>query len=166
MSRAIERQRHIIDFTLSSLLRRKGKNGALLAVYTLIVFLLASIMFFTYALKREAELVLRDTPEIVVQRTLTGRNQPVPVTYADKIRGIRGVISARPRLWGYYYDANFLANYTLVVPRENPPPPGTIVIGSGISRMREAYPGDTMGFTGFDGAPLGFTVASVISPES
>ena len=29
MSRGIERQRHIIDFTLASLLRRKGKNGAL-----------------------------------------------------------------------------------------------------------------------------------------
>ncbi len=166
MANAIERQRHIMDFTLSSLLRRKGKNGALLAVYTLIVFLLASVLFFTHALRQEAALVLRDSPEIIVQRTLTGRYAPIPVAYGDRIRGIRGVISVRPRLWGYYYDANFLANYTLVVPGDNPPKQGTIGIGAGISRMREAFEGDTVGFTGFDGKPRSFTIGSILSDES
>ncbi|MBS1125907.1 MAG: hypothetical protein H6Q98_845, partial [Nitrospirae bacterium] len=47
----IEKQRNVIDFTLSSLARRKGKNIALLLVYTLLVFLLASVMFFTHALR-------------------------------------------------------------------------------------------------------------------
>ncbi len=166
MANVIERQRHIIDFTLSSLLRRKGKNGALLAVYTLIIFILASVLFFSHALRSEAGLVLRDTPEIIVQRIMTGRYQPVPLSYAGKIGDIRGVISVRPRLWGYYYDANFLANYTLVVPGENPPEPGTIDIGSGISKLREAYPGDTIGFTGFDGKPRDYVIRKVISDES
>src|SRR6266568_2271647 len=134
MRDALERQRHIVDFTIASLLRRKGKNGALLLVYTLIIFILASVLFFTHALKREAAAVLKDTPEIIVQRTLTGRYQPIPLSYAEKIREIRGVISVRPRLWGYYYDGNFLANYTLVIPEESPPPAGSIIIGSGISR--------------------------------
>ncbi len=166
MSRAIERQRHIIDFTLSSLLRRKGKNGALLAAYALIVFLLGSVLFFTHALRQEAGLVLRDSPEIIVQRSLTGRYAPIPLAYADRLRDIRGVVSVHPRLWGYYYDANFLANYTLVVPAEGPPRPGTIVIGSGISKVREAFEGDTFGFTGFDGKPRNFTVGSIISDDS
>jgi hypothetical protein len=166
MANVIERQRHIIDFTLSSLLRRKGKNGALLAVYTLIIFILASVLFFAHALRSEAGLALRDTPEIIVQRTMTGRYQPVPLAYAGTIGDIRGVISVRPRLWGYYYDANFLANYTLVVPGENPPEPGTIDIGSGISKLREAYPGDTIGFTGSDGKPRDYVIRKVISPES
>ena len=43
----IEKQRSILDFTLSSLLRRKGKNISLFVVYTLVVFILASAMFFT-----------------------------------------------------------------------------------------------------------------------
>ena len=77
----IEHHRHILDFTLSSLLRRKGKNGALLSVYTLIVFILASVLFFTHALKREAALVLNEAPEIIVQRTLTGRYQPIPIAW-------------------------------------------------------------------------------------
>lgn len=166
MPGAIERQLHIIDFTVSSLLRRKGKNGALLTVYTLIVFILASVMFFTHAVKREAALVLRESPEIIVQHTLTGRYQPIPISYVESIGEIRGVISARPRLWGYYYDANFLANYTLVVPADQQPEAGTIDIGSGISRVREAFRGDTIGFTGHDGKPFAFVVNRVMEEES
>jgi len=119
MAGSLERQRYIIDFTIASLLRRKGKNGALLLVYILIVFLLSSVLFFTHALKQEAAQVLKDGPEIIVQRTFTGRYQAIPISYADKISDIRGVVTVRPRLWGYYYDGNFLANYTLVVPEES-----------------------------------------------
>jgi ABC-type lipoprotein release transport system permease subunit len=166
MANIIERQRHIIDFTIASLLRRKGKNGSLLLVYTLMIFLLASVLFFTHALKHEAAAVLQNSPEIIVQRTLTGRYQPIPIAYADKIREIRGVISVRPRLWGYYYDGGFLANYTLMVPADNPPAAGEIAIGSGISRVREAFEGDTVGFTGYDGKPQSFRIAGVLPEES
>lgn len=166
MAGSIERQRHILDFTLASLLRRKGKNGALLSVYTLIIFILSSVLFFTHALHREAETVLQGTPEIIVQRTLTGRYQTIPLSYADTVRGIRGVGSVEPRLWGYHYDGNTLANYTIVVPGENAPPHGSIDIGSGIARVRSANEKDIMGFTGFDGKPHAFSIRSVISAES
>lgn len=166
MANIIERQRHIIDFTIASLLRRKGKNGSLLLIYTLMIFLLASVLFFIHALKREAAAVLQNSPEIIVQRTLTGRYQPIPIAYADKIREIRGVISVRPRLWGYYYDGSFLANYTLMAPADNPPAAGEIVIGSGISKMREAFEGDTIGFTGYDGKPQSFRIAGVLPEET
>ena len=153
MAHVIEHHRHILDFTLSSLLRRKGKNGALLLVYTMIVFILASVLFFSHALKHEAALVLSEAPEIIVQRTLTGRYQPIPVAWSERIRTVNGVASVRPRLWGYQYDPVFRANYTLTVPAENPPEPGTIDIGSGISRLRAAYPGDIISFSGHDGLP-------------
>jgi FtsX-like permease family len=166
MRDALERQLHILDFTIASILRRKGKNSSLLAVYTLIIFILASVIFFTHAIKREANEILKDTPEIIVQRTLTGRYQPIPLAYADKIRGIQGVISIQPRLWGYYYDVNFLANYTLVVPRETPPEPGSIDIGAGISKIREANPGDIIGFKGYDGKPRSFTIRKILTEES
>lgn len=163
---SVERQRHILDFTLASLGRRAGKNASLLLVYTGIVFVLASVILFTDALKRQAALVLKDAPEIIVQRSLTGRYQTIPLSYAEKIRGIRGVASVRPRLWGYYYDSASRANYTLVVPGEGGPEPGSVVIGTGISRLRKAYPGDTLGFDGFDGTAQSFRVKSVLHPES
>ncbi len=112
----IEKQRHIIDFTISSLLRRKVKNFGLLALYTLIVFILASTMFFTYSIKKEAKLILQGSPEIVVQKIVAGRHDLFPVAYMDGIKAIRGVADVESRLWGYYYDSLVQANYTLLTP--------------------------------------------------
>ena len=72
------KQRYLIDFTLSSLLRRTGKNLGLLLVYTLIVFLLASVMLFTHALRSEARQVLEGSPEIILQRMVAGRHDLIP----------------------------------------------------------------------------------------
>ena len=166
MAKWIEKYRSILDFTLSSLVRRKGKNLSLFVVYALVVFMLGSAMFMTEAMKREASLVLNDAPEMVVQRLLQGRYDPIPVGYLDKIRKIRGVISAEARLWGYIYDATVGANYTLMVPRNVTLPPETIVIGNGISRTRMIYRGDMMSFNLHNGSFRVFTVDDVISPES
>lgn len=156
----------MLDYTLSSLLRRKWKNGALLLVYILVVFLPASVLFFSRALGREAALVLEEAPEIIVQRMVAGRFQPIPLSYADPIRRLRGVVSVRPRLWGYHYDAAFRANYTLMVPPEAPPERGDIRIGSGISRTRGAQRGDIIAFPGYDGEPYSFTVQEVFDHRS
>jgi len=115
----IEKQRYIIDFTISSLLRRKVKNFGLLALYTLIVFILASTMFFTYSIKKEASLILKGAPEIVVQKIVAGRHDLFPVSYIDTIKNIRGVAAVESRLWGYYYDSLVSANYTLLTPPGN-----------------------------------------------
>ena len=45
-------------------------------------------------------------------------------------------------------------------------PPGSIALGSGISRMRRAYQGDTISFTGADGKARNFTIARILPEES
>ncbi|MGA2151161.1 MAG: ABC transporter permease, partial [Geobacteraceae bacterium] len=146
MNSSLERHRNIVDFALSSLLRRKGKNISLLAVYTLIVFVIASIIFFIQALKREAALVLQDAPDIVVQRLVAGRHDLIPVVYGERIASIRGVSRVQPRLWGYYYDAAVGANYTLMVMDDQPPAEESAIIGSGVARTRRLAEGDMMTF--------------------
>jgi hypothetical protein len=116
----IEKQRYIIDFTLSSLLRRKVKNMGLWVLYMLVVFLLASVMFYTHAIKKEAVNILRHSPEIMVQRMIAGRHDLFPLRYLDTLKAIRGVEGVSTRLWGYYYDGSSGANYTLLVPPEQP----------------------------------------------
>lgn len=162
----IEKQRNIIDFTLSALSRRKGKNLALMLVYILLVFLLASVMFFTHALKKEASLLLENAPEIVVQRMAAGRHDLIPRSYLDKLASIRGVSGARGRLWGYYYEPVTSANYTLLVPGDLAPNPGSIVIGRGIADSRLAGTEDVLAFRAYDGTILPFTVQDTLSPES
>src|SRR5512136_383043 len=104
MNKWIERQRNIVDFTLSSLGRRKGKNILLIVVYTTVVLFLASVIFFTNSLKKEASIVLSDSPEMIVQHMMVGRHDPIPLKYVDTIKNISGITEVRPRLWGYYYD--------------------------------------------------------------
>ena len=166
MASWIEKQKSILEFTLSSLLRRKGKNISLLLVYTLVVFVLGSAMFFTQAMKREAALILKDAPEMVVQRLLQGRYDPIPIDYLEKIRKIRGVTSAEARLWGYLYDPVVGANYTLMVPRNITLPREKIIIGNGISRSRMIFRQDMMAFRASNGAIRTFTVQEVLSPQS
>lgn len=166
MEKWIERQRNIIDFTLSSLLRKKGKNISLLCVYTLVVLMLASVMFFVHSIKKEASMILKDAPEMVVQRMIAGRHELIPVRYIEKIRDIRGVISVKGRLWGYYYDPIVGANYTLMVPDHSDVRTGTIIIGRGISRVRLAFQGDTLEFRSHDGKIITLEVKKILSPES
>jgi ABC-type lipoprotein release transport system permease subunit len=169
---SLEKQRHIIDFTLSSLWRRKGKNLSLVMVYTFVIFLLASVMFFAHAIKKEAGLILRDAPEIMVQRLVAGRQSFIPESYIDSIKQIRGVQSVTPRLWGYYYDGQSGANYTLMVNPDLKDRPGQIVIGKGVTRRREATEehiirkNDSIPFKSYDGSYLMLTVQGILPATS
>ena len=166
MGKWIERQRNILDFTLSSLLRRKRKNVALISVYTVVVFFLASVVFFTHSIRKEASIILKASPEMIIQRLVAGRHDLIPISYIDKIREIRGVSSVKARLWGYYYDLIVGANYTLIVPEDGQLNTGKITIGEGISRTRLVSEGDTMEFRTYDGVVIDLEIKNRISSQS
>jgi ABC-type lipoprotein release transport system permease subunit len=166
MNNAIERHKNILELSLSSLLRRKTKNLSLLVIYTLIVFAIASLLFFLSALKREAAFVLKDAPDMVVQRMVAGRQDLVPTSYGEKIGSLRGVRDARPRLWGYYYDAATGANYTVTTASGPSTASGTITIGSGISRTRQVFEGDLIALQSYTRVPLLLEIKQVLPYES
>jgi ABC-type lipoprotein release transport system permease subunit len=166
MRKWIERQRNILDFTLSSLLRKKRKNIALLFVYTLVVFFLASVVFFTHSIRKEASIILKASPEMIIQRLVAGRHELIPVSYIERIKDLRGVSSVKGRLWGYYYDPVIGANYTLVVSGDSQLSPGNIAMGEGISRTRLVFEGDTMEFRTYDGALIELEIKNRISSQS
>ncbi len=164
--RLIEKHRNILDFTLSSLLRRKGKNLALVLVYTFVVFLIASVTFFTHSIKREASLVLHDAPEMMVQRLVAGRHDLIPVSYMDSIKEIKGVQSVKARLWGYYFDPTNGANYTLVVNPAVHNTSGVIIVGRGVARSVLSKETGTIPFKTYGGSYLFLRIKEVLSSES
>ena len=166
MNALVTRHRNIIDFALSSLLRRKGKNISLLAVYTLIVVSIASTMFFINALKREAAAVLKDAPDMVVQKMVAGRHDLIPVSRGEVLGGISGVRSVTPRLWGYYYDTVNRANYTVIAPDGGQPAPGAIYIGSAVARLTQFAEADRMPLRTYRGQSLVLRVARVLPVEA
>ncbi len=161
MKTVVERHLNILDFTLASLLRRKGKNLSLLTIYLLVIFMLASLVFFVTALKREASLILEDAPDMVVQRLMAGRQDLVPSLYADSIASIRGVSEVRPRLWGYYFDVNG-ANYTIMANDDPSAEPESAMIGSAIARSRNMVVGDLMPLVSYDKVPLLLQIKSIL----
>jgi ABC-type lipoprotein release transport system permease subunit len=159
MTRWIERQRYFLDFTLSSLWRRKGRNLSLLIVYTLVVFMVASVIFFTNALRRQALSILEGSPEMIVQRHVGGRHEMIPVSYVEEIRKIRGAASAQPRLWGYYYHPASRSNYTIMAPEEFPFSVDEVKIGDGVLRTWGTAKGNDLYFKEYNGEPLVLKIA-------
>ncbi len=166
MKRAVERHLNILEFTLASLLRRRAKNLSLLAMYLLVIFMLASLVFFVTAMKREAAVILSDAPDMVVQRLVAGRQDLVPSGYASEIGRIRGVTAVQPRLWGYYYDALNGANYTIMGSDDSAAEPERASIGSGVAKARNLVVGDLLPLTSYDKAPLLLEIGSIFPSGS
>lgn len=166
MSAPLQRQRYLLDYTLAAMARRPGKQLALLLVYLLVVFLLASVLLFTQSLRREAALVLADSPELILQRLVAGRHDPIPAAYLDEARGIRGVSGVHGRLWGYFYDPAVRANYTLMVPQDRDMAAGEIIIGAGIARTRGLGVGDWLSLRSSAGEPTSLRIADLLEHEA
>ncbi len=166
MRAPLQRYRNILDFALSSLLRRKGRNLALLGVYTLVVFVLASLIFFVQALKREARELLVQAPDMVVQRMVAGRHDPIPVAQAEAIRVIRGVEEVQPRLWGYYYDPVYGGNLTVMATDDRTLAADAVWIGQGVARSMRVQEGDLISLRSYAGLPSLFAVQKVLPGDS
>lgn len=112
--KGLEKQFNILDFSLSSLWRRKLKNLGIMLVFALVIFLLGSFQMLTGALTNSAEAVLGNTPEITIQKMSAGRQEAIPLVYIEKLRSIYGIRAIIPRVWGYYFDESNLANFTIM----------------------------------------------------
>lgn len=145
----LKKQINIIEFAISSLVRRRYKSAAILFAYVLIVALIASVLFTTHSLRVESAAILQSTPDLVVQRLSGGRHELIPLAYGEEIKSILGVSKLSPRYWGYYYDALAQANYTLIGAGEGPPELRLLegklptsaeecAIGSGVAALRGA----------------------------
>ncbi len=165
----LRRQRALADYTLSALGRRKGKNISLVVIYALIVFLVASIMMFSSGMRREADLVLSEAPELIVQQLTLGRHELIAGGEVEKLAAIRGVTAAKGRLWGYYYDRLNGANYTVMVP-DDPTiklEQGQAILGEAIPRSRGlSWEGAPLFLSRFEGDLVKFDVVDTLSHDS
>ena len=166
MNAWIERQRGLVDTTVANLGRRRGRNLGLFLAYTLLVFLLASVVLYGDGLRREARLLLADAPELVVQRLTAGRHDLMPSAWLEEIRGLRGVGAVTGRLWGYHFDAAIGANLTLQVPLAEAPASGKTRIGAALARARGLAAGDVLSLRDHAGNPFALSVEALLDSRS
>ena len=169
MTAWLNRQRSLADYTLAALGRRRGRNFALVALYALVVFAVASAMLFSAALRREAEVVLADAPELTVQHIRMGRHEMIDGAEVARIEAIRGVAAVEGRLWGYFYDATTGANYTFQVPDDPAltPGPGEAIVGEGVPRARSStWEGAPLFLSRYSGDMVKFDVVRTLTSAS
>ena len=150
------------------------------AVYSLLVAVLSSLLLYLQACRREARLLLAESPDIVVQRVRGGRHELTPIERADVIREIRGVGAVTPRVWGYSFDPPTGATLTLwgadSVPREAfefdddelaaQEFEKGCVVGSGLADLRFLGIGDRFPMRRSDGTLFAPRVVGVFTTES
>ena len=172
------RRLKILDYAISSLWRRRFKNLSIIAVFTIMIAVLASILVLTHSLRMEAKKILRDAPDVVVQRLSGGRHDLIPVSVIEMIREIPGVGEVSPRYWGYYFDALTGGNYTLIglegggssglsmLEGELPSAVASCAIGSGVAQARQLGIGDELVLINSRNIGVTFDVVGVFVSES
>ncbi len=166
MTRWLERQRYFLDFTLASLLRQRWKNISLLLVYSLLIFVIASVLFFTHAIRNEAKAVLENSPMLVVQRLKMGRHDLITADHVRAIAKIRGVRKATGRLWGYYYDPLTEANYTLMASEDFGLGTDEATAGEGVLRVLDQGINGSISLDSHDGTPTVLDITQALSEDT
>ncbi|WP_331774268.1 ABC transporter permease [Sulfurospirillum sp. 1612] len=104
----------LFEFSLSSIFRHGAKNIFIFFVFTLLTFLLSSVLFVSNSIKSELDATLDSLPDITVQKLQAGRQTNIPVSRVDELLAIQGVSKAVPRIWGYYYFAKAGVNFSVL----------------------------------------------------
>ena len=176
----MRRHLRILDFAISGLLRSRGRSLVVIAVYSLLVCLFASLLVFVNGLQQETHRLLGVAPDLIVQRIRGGRHELMPVDRAGSIRAIRGVIGVAPRVWGYTFDPPTGATLTLwgaesvpadslefrdgALPGEGDP--GVCVVGNGVAESRFLGPGDRLPLKTADGELVAPRVTGIFTTRS
>mgnify|MGYP001814148372 FL=1 len=172
------RRLKILEYALSSLGRRKGKNLSIIVVFAFTISVLASILLLSHALRVEASAILAHAPDVVVQRVAAGRHDLISTEVIDPVRQIPGVGEVRPRYWGYYFDGITGANYTVLgiddrrtvelemVDGALPEGPGECAVGVGVSQVREVGIEDELVLVDSRGVGVIFEVVGTFRAES
>ncbi len=104
----------LFEFALLSLSRRRSKHAFIFIVLTLLLSVSISIFTVSYAVKREANYSVRNLPDITLQKIIGGRQQYADENIIEEIITIPGVVSATPRVWGYYNFEYLNTNLTVI----------------------------------------------------
>ena len=172
----LRRHRNLFYYAVDCLKKYKTRTIVVLAVFTIAVSMLSSVLFLKDGLEREAELSVSLAPDITVEYLKGGRILLLPASYVEKASKIEGVERVVPRIWGYAgiglntytvigLDLSRLPNYyelSALVDSGR----GSIVIGQLIAGVLKVDVGDTIILLSESIEAHRFTVVGIFSAES
>ena len=181
----LRRHRNLFYYAVDCLKKYKTRTIVVLAVFTIAVSMLSSVLFLKDGLEREAELSVSLAPDITVEYLKGGRILLLPASYVEKASKIEGVERVVPRIWGYagiglntytvigldlsrlpnYYELSALVERgRFLLPEDSGR--GSIVIGQLIAGVLKVDVGDTIILLSESIEAHRFTVVGIFSAES
>ncbi|MCC7541809.1 MAG: FtsX-like permease family protein [Deltaproteobacteria bacterium] len=180
----MNRQLALLAFAVGALHRHLRRTVTLGAALAFTVAMVASALMLTDALRAEYAAVASTSPDLTVQRLVAGRPALIDVTVATKVREIPGVVSVRPRVWGYYFIPSLQGNLTVVGvdPRRSDVRRdlgrivrgrgmraggrGEMVLGDALATFLGTQIGDEIGLPGEGGRPVFLTTVGFFEAQS
>ncbi len=176
----LDKQLNILDYSLSSLWRRKLKNFSIVIVFGAVIFLVASFQLTTNSLTKSAAKSLVHAPDLTIQKMSAGRQESIPLAYVEKLKSVFGITKVVPRIWGYYFDSMTFANYTIIgidpnlMPAGNEldlvftdgnfPKTGEIGLGTGVFESKQLAGRNVMSLYRPDLSLKSFKISGVFEP--
>ena len=103
-----------INFFFLSLLHHRGKHLGVFLVGSILVALVASVLFLTGALRRDVQTTLDGQADLVIQRMRGGKAIDLPRVWARDFEDIPGVSAVVPRVHGRYFHEQGGVYFTVV----------------------------------------------------
>lgn len=175
----------LLEYAINAMLRRGAKNLFIFAIFSLLVFLLSSVLLISDSIKLELYRHVQSLPEITLQRFIAGKQTDVPLSRIEALLGIEGVERVTPRVWGYYYFQSAGVNFSVmgidVFETQYKEPLQKIVntldftllaksdgmiVGEGVKKiLQEHYYEDFFNFITSEGKWKRMQIAGVVTPE-
>lgn len=166
MEKFLHRHLNFIDYAIWNLIRNKLKNTLIFLMFTFCIFLISSVIMFTSSIKREANQLLSNAPDIIVQKNIAGRHELIEDIYIGKLKSIKGISNLKVRLWGYYFEPNLRVNLTLLVPLEEQPNKGSVFVGNGVAKILKKAEKDYLALVSHSKETLLFEIEKVLDFSS
>ncbi len=95
------RHYNLSDYALGNVLKHGTRSIAIIILIMMPATMLYSIEFIRAGVEHDVSLSLSEGPDIIVQRTVAGRQMLVPHSWVSTVREVSGVRHATGRVWGY-----------------------------------------------------------------
>ena len=93
---------YILTIALKNLFNNKFRVLAIVIPLTLIIAIISAVSFYFAGVRKDALLAVDFFPDILLQQQVGGRTESLLFDrYEDVLKGIKGIQSFFPRVWGY-----------------------------------------------------------------
>jgi ABC-type lipoprotein release transport system permease subunit len=108
------KNKNLLNFAILSFYKNLNKNILHIVIFTTIIFISFSLIFVSDSLKYTSLNILKNKPDIIVQKMSSGKNTDTPILWIDEISNIAGINNITQRVYGkYWYEMN--ENYFTII---------------------------------------------------